>query len=384
MLQVPRRNHAHATKRSAFTNRGSEYTDLGVSMRCARHNGDCTTVTNTVHYLNTGGANLKFILRRQEFFIPVAILLKALSFDTHYGGGGGGGITDEELYHRIMGGVEEEENDNDGDHDRTYGDGDDDENNDNVDTFLRARVQILLREGYSMGDHLTTAGRCLAFIGSRFRSLSGKSRTVPDEDVGRWIMDRFVMVHLKSYGDKMECVIHMLRKLYALASGGCSPDNADSLQNQELLVPGHLMSMFVKEKLEEMLQNVRLTVMRDVRIDYTKLVANLGKSAFLSKLIDRNISISSGGIGHKISHFLSTGNIISSSGLDLQQTGGFTIVAEKLNFWRFCGHFRAVHRGAFFTEMRTTAVRKLLPESWGFLCPVHTPDGAPVSPFARS
>ena len=27
--------------------------------------------------------------------------------------------------------------------------------------------------------------------------------------------------------------------------------------------------------------------------------------------------------------------------------------------------------------MKTTTVRKLLPESWGFLCPVHTPDGAP-------
>jgi DNA-directed RNA polymerase beta subunit len=28
-------------------------------------------------------------------------------------------------------------------------------------------------------------------------------------------------------------------------------------------------------------------------------------------------------------------------------------------------------------EIRTTAVRKLLPESWGFMCPVHTPDGSP-------
>lgn len=27
--------------------------------------------------------------------------------------------------------------------------------------------------------------------------------------------------------------------------------------------------------------------------------------------------------------------------------------------------------------MRTTTVRRLLPESWGFLCPVHTPDGEP-------
>lgn len=28
-------------------------------------------------------------------------------------------------------------------------------------------------------------------------------------------------------------------------------------------------------------------------------------------------------------------------------------------------------------EMRTTDVRKLRPEAWGFICPVHTPDGAP-------
>ena len=27
--------------------------------------------------------------------------------------------------------------------------------------------------------------------------------------------------------------------------------------------------------------------------------------------------------------------------------------------------------------MKTTAVRKLLPSAWGFLCPVHTPDGSP-------
>lgn len=44
---------------------------------------------------------------------------------------------------------------------------------------------------------------------------------------------------------------------------------------------------------------------------------------------------------------------------------------------RYLSHFRCIHRGAFFAQMRTTAVRKLLPEAWGFLCPVHTPDGAP-------
>lgn len=40
-------------------------------------------------------------------------------------------------------------------------------------------------------------------------------------------------------------------------------------------------------------------------------------------------------------------------------------------------HFKSVHRGAFFQEMRTTEPRQLLPDAWGFICPVHTPDGAP-------
>lgn len=62
------------------------------------------------------------------------------------------------------------------------------------------------------------------------------------------------------------------------------------------------------------------------------------------------------------------------------QVSGYTIVAERLNFLRYLSHFRSIHRGQFFTTMKSTAVRKLLPESWGFVCPVHTPDGGTVTP----
>lgn len=95
-----------------------------------------------------------------------------------------------------------------------------------------------------------------------------------------------------------------------------------------------------------------------------------------------------------MANFLATGNLVSPSGLDLQQMSGFTIVAEKLNWFRYISHFRSIHRGAFFAELKTTTVRKLLPEAWGkctlclqclffihlslgFMCPVHTPDGSP-------
>lgn len=85
-----------------------------------------------------------------------------------------------------------------------------------------------------------------------------------------------------------------------------------------------------------------------------------------------------GGMENYMEYFLSTGNLQAShSGLGLMQETGLTIVAENINRMRYMSHFKAVHRGAFFQQMRTTEARQLLPDAWGFICPVHTPDGAP-------
>lgn len=82
-------------------------------------------------------------------------------------------------------------------------------------------------------------------------------------------------------------------------------------------------------------------------------------------------------IGKSFEYLLNTGTLNTRSDLGLSQNTGFTVIAEKLNFFRYISHFRSVHRGAYFMEIRTTAIRKLLPESFGFMCPVHTPDGSP-------
>ena len=39
-------------------------------------------------------------------------------------------------------------------------------------------------------------------------------------------------------------------------------------------------------------------------------------------------------VGRKMEYMLNTGNLVSRSGLDLSQATGFTVVAEKLNFYR--------------------------------------------------
>ena len=86
---------------------------------------------------------------------------------------------------------------------------------------------------------------------------------------------------------------------------------------------------------------------------------------FPARYFNKALSRVSFDIGSKLNSFLATGNLVSPTGLDLQQAAGFTIVAERLNWYRYISHFRCIHRGAFFAELKTTTVRKLLPEAWG-------------------
>ena len=357
MLQIPRRNHPLAIQRTSYKKRGNTYTDLGVAIRCARHNDDQSSITNTLHYLTTGGAIVKFAVRKQEFLIPAILIIRALSGAestnaADAAAGSATGISDEELYKRIVQG-----------------------NDSN--TFLRARAQLLLQDASVRFSTLNTPDECLAYIGSRFRRLSQKAESTSDVEIGHYMIREYVLIHVANYRDKLECLLLLLRKLYSLAAGDCGIDNADSLQNQELLMPGHLLSTMVKEKFVEMLQVMRAGMITEMRKDFARFTSRIRDQAFWGKFIERYSGNASGGIGKKVSTFLSTGNITSISGLDLMQASGYTIVAERLNFLRFCSHFRSVHRGAFFMEMKTTAVRKLLPDQWGFLCPVHTPDGGP-------
>lgn len=67
----------------------------------------------------------------------------------------------------------------------------------------------------------------------------------------------------------------------------------------------------------------------------------------------------------QMENFLSTGNVRSQTGLGLMQSTGLSIVAENINRMRYMSHFRAIHRGSFFQEMRTTEARQLLPDAWG-------------------
>lgn len=330
MLIVQRRNHPMAIIRPSFANRGASYTPYGVQLRSARP--DQSSQTNALHYLSDGNVTFRFSWRKNEYLVPATLILKAL-IET----------SDKEIFDGIVG-------------------------SDTDNSFLTDRLELLLRTFKKY--NLNTNKQSVAYLGKKFRVVFGATPDMSDIDVGKEVLHRIVLVHLDDNHDKFRMLCFMIRKLYSLVAGECSPDNPDSTQHQEILLGGFLYGMILKEKIDEYLQSIKLQIQSDI----TRGVAvNFNDRKYMTRVFSRINE----NIGQKLQYFLSTGNLVSQSGLDLQQVSGYTVVAEKINFHRFISHFRMVHRGSFFAELKTTTVRKLLPESWGFLCPVHTPDGSP-------
>jgi DNA-directed RNA polymerase I subunit RPA2 len=106
----------------------------------------------------------------------------------------------------------------------------------------------------------------------------------------------------------------MLQKLYSLVSGQISEDNPDSMQFQECLLPGYLYGAIIKEKLMDLVYTVKMTLQNAIK--RSPNTVDLQDRVFLKKQIAR------GGFqntGDKLAYFLSTGNLVSNTGLDLQQ-----------------------------------------------------------------
>ena len=333
MFEVPA---CRGMKRGAYSSRGPTYTQFATAIRCVAPDEHSGTVR--VHYLSDGSARMAFVYRRQEYFIPAGLIIRALAE-----------ISDREVQAAISNGVPGNGGKN----------------------FASERVTIVMEEAAALG--IRTKAHALAYLGEHFRGQLDANPWETNIEVGERLLSEFIFVHLKAYGDKFNLLVLMLQKLYALVTGQCAPDNPDSNMHHEILLPGLLIQTFVREKLQEALFRAKEAVLREC--DERPQTSDLHDQEWLSRTLTG--AITKMDLGRLVEYFLATGNLASKSGLGLSQTSGFTIVADKLNFMRYLSHFRSVHRGAYFAELRTTTVRKLLPESWGFLCPVHTPDGSP-------
>ncbi|KAK9284078.1 hypothetical protein L1049_012338 [Liquidambar formosana] len=342
LLILQKRNYPVSVVRNSFSDRREGYTDKAVVIRCVRE--DQSAVTVKLYYLRSGSARLGFWIQGREFLLPLGIVLKAL-VDT----------TDHEIYLSLTSCYSEK-------YEGVKG---------AVGTpLLGERAKVILDEVQHLA--LLTRLQCLQHIGEHFQPVMNGLETESYSVVGETVLRDYIFVHLDNNYDKFNLLIFMVQKLFSLIDQTSAPDNLDSLQNQEVLLPGQLITIYLKEKLQEWLDKAK-RLLQD-QINNKSKNFDFRSLEDIKKVMDKNPSKQ---ISQAIENMLKTGRLATQSGLDLQQRAGMTVQAERLNFLRYLSHFRAVHRGSSFAGLRTTSVRKLLPESWGFLCPVHTPDGEP-------
>lgn len=345
MLITPKRNYPAAIVRPSFENRGPGYSKYGIQIRSVRP--DQTSQTNVLHYLTDGNVSFRFSWRKSEYLLPVVMVLRAL-VETN----------DREICEGIIGTSS---------------------TSDPPNSFVSDRVELLLRTYKAYG--LKTRKQTLAYLGEKFRPVLQTPLTMSDERTGEELLRKIVLPHLGNINvtpaqnnDKFQLILFSIRKLYALAAGDCAVDNPDAVSNQEVLLGPFLYGMILKESIYNWLVSIGYQAREWVR---ARSPPSFTDSKFDADFLPKIVRKTTENIAQRLEYFLSTGNLVSESGLDQSQTSGYTVMAEKINFYRFISHFRCIHRGAFFAQLKTTTVRKLLPESWGFLCPVHTPDGSP-------
>lgn len=160
LLIAPRRNHLVGITRPSFKNRGADFGPHAVLLRCVRPDGSSQTIG--LHLLLSGGAKLRVAIRKQEFFVPAVIILRALR-----------GCTDAEIYCRVLG-------------------------SDHSDSFASDRLQFMLREYVTYAEPLHSREQCLSFLGALFRPTLRPPARLDDLEVGSMLLRRHLFVHLGS------------------------------------------------------------------------------------------------------------------------------------------------------------------------------------------
>ncbi|EFN88780.1 DNA-directed RNA polymerase I subunit RPA2 [Harpegnathos saltator] len=330
MLLMTRRNYPIAMKRSGWKSRGIQFSDLGILLRTVRD--DNTATTNVLHYVMDGSAKFMFMYRKVLYYVPLLLMLKCLI-----------DITDVCIYNALIAGCED-------------------------DLYYKGCILNMLRAVHE--ENLHSHEQCKAYIGKIFRvKFFEAPPDATDIDICDYIIKHCVAIHLNKPADKFHLLVFMTKKLFTFANNKCAVEGADGVMMQECLLGGHLYLQVIKEKLISWLTSLKITIL--------KRANSAGNRYILTVQEMLNASKFGSSIESQMENFLSTGNLKSSTGLGLTQSTGLTIVAENINRMRYMSHFRAIHRGSFFQEMRTTETRQLLPDAWGFICPVHTPDGTP-------
>ncbi|KAH9386057.1 DNA-directed RNA polymerase I subunit RPA2 [Nematocida major] len=370
LLQIQKKYCPFGVYRPGMSKKRKSMSEHAVSYKSAFPSGQASMFT--LHYCNDHSIKIRVKKFRKEYYIPLHLVLRGIS-----------GNTDREIEESLRAVLK---NDKD----------------------LMEYVELLL-QSFSFHKEYTQK-EALSYLGSRFRlyyqmtaseiesmpasvkRTGGDSSEASDTDKATELLEEVIAacqqemsdaecglqfikdtiaVHTGSLTEKYNLLIICIAKLFMQVSGRIPADNGDALSSHELITVGDTLTEIMADKIYWMSRGLQKHLVAAIHYQSVTVTDKVAMKRILKKVITPATSA--------VERLLSMG-VISFSNMGtyaMMQQAGFTITAERLNYLRFFSHLRSVHRGSFFESMRTSTVRKLLPESWGFLCPVHTPDGSP-------
>ncbi|MEN2497411.1 MAG: DNA-directed RNA polymerase I subunit RPA2, partial [Marteilia pararefringens] len=328
LLVMYRRNYPICEKKAIWKSRGENFTEYGINMRCVR--GDQTAASTIFHHLIDDSVVICIVYQKELFFVPILLIMKCLINCTDYS------------LLKFM--LQWEPNNK---------------------QYESSIIQML----FSLADNsVFTRQDALKFIGQRFRHKTDCPEWFSNEKIGKYIIKNLIAIHLDNNNDKLSFLAYVYHKLFRFANGHIEAENSDSISYQEVLTPGNMIQIVLKERLTKWFEYL-INSIEAKSSSITLANCDLNSiSNIASGVVD---------ISQSIEYFFSTGNFSTKNSYGLRQLSGFVMQADYINFTMFISNFCAIHRGTSFSGTTNTNVRKLLPSHWGFICPLNTPDGDP-------
>lgn len=315
------RNYPIVMTRKGWKRAAQMTSDLGIHCRCVKE--DQVSNDMIIHYLTNGSVKIRILIDKLTVYLPLLLILRALC-----------DYSNKKICQMLLQSCEH-------------------------DTFYYSCVVNMIKQ--IENEDLNTQDEILEYIGERTRSrFYHLERWHSNKEIAHHLLQNSIAVHLDNNEDKFNFLVFCTKKLFAARRGDCALENVDSPQLQEIYTSGQIYVNYLLERMSMFLQNIKI---------YFQKVSSNSNEPLTTDRIRKAIQQQIPEISREIIRFLSVGNIRAQSTVGLRQDTSFSVIAEKINYYRFISHFRAVHRGSFFMEMRTTECRKLYPESWGFLCP---------------
>jgi len=180
---------------------------------------------------------------------------------------------------------------------------------------------------------------------------------------------------------KVKIIVSMVYKLLKTAKGEIPQDDRDAYPNKRVVTTGALLTHLFRQLFQKVCKDIRSKFVHEINNDNWKRSGRVLDVLVLSNLY-KILKVSS--IEGKLKQALATGNFTvqglgtsNSTSLSNATKSGVSQVLNRLSYNATLSHVRRIQTPVEKSG-KLLAPRKLNGSSWGFVCPVETPEGHSV------